>query len=107
MDGSAGNGLGHVPAHTPVATSIDQWRSVDGCGSVDVVAHDVVTTSTAACPLGRAVTLVTIDGAGHQWPGSTKQRSNLGRAIGGDAPSTALDATRMIWDFFEAHPGPG
>jgi polyhydroxybutyrate depolymerase len=30
----------------------------------------VVTTSTASCPAGQAVELITIAGAGHQWPGA-------------------------------------
>jgi hypothetical protein len=29
----------------------------------------------------------------------------LERAMGIDPPSTALDATAVIWDFFAAHPG--
>jgi polyhydroxybutyrate depolymerase len=47
------------------------------------------------------VELITIDGAGHQWPGST--RTLVQRLAHTDPPSTALDATDTIWRFFAAH----
>ena len=49
--------------------------------------------------------LVTIDGAGHQWPGSPS-RPVIQKALGTDEPSTALDATAAFWAFFAAHPKP-
>jgi len=64
-----------------------------------------VTTSTSTCPAGRAVQLITIAGAGHQWPGSSP-RTVLERLVGLDPPSTALDATATLWRFFAAHPAP-
>ena len=39
-----------------------------------------------------------IDGLGHHWPGG---RGELNRRIAGQ-PSNAVDATRVIWDFFRA-----
>ena len=62
-----------------------------------------VTTSTASCPAGRAVELISIAGAGHQWPGAAS-RPLLQRLLGTDPPSTALNATQVIWQFFAAHP---
>jgi polyhydroxybutyrate depolymerase len=56
-----------------------------------------VTTSIAACLDGRTVELITIAGAGHQWPGGVP------RADMGDRPSTALNATQVIWEFFAKH----
>jgi polyhydroxybutyrate depolymerase len=64
----------------------------------------VVTTSLATCPDGRAVELITIAGAGHQWPGS-RPKPVIQRLLHLDAPSTALNATDVIWRFFAAHPG--
>jgi polyhydroxybutyrate depolymerase len=61
-----------------------------------------VTTSTASCPAGRAVELITIAGAGHQWPGSAP-KPLIQRILGTDPPSTALDATQVIWQFFAHH----
>jgi polyhydroxybutyrate depolymerase len=62
-----------------------------------------VTTSTAKCPAGRTVELITIAGAGHQWPGAAPSPVAQ-RLLHLDPPSTALDATAVIWQFFAAHP---
>ena len=60
------------------------------------------TTSTATCPAGRTVELITIAGAGHQWPGATPNR--LAQILlHADPPSTAMNATQAIWQFFAAH----
>jgi polyhydroxybutyrate depolymerase len=102
-DGSAGKGVYHI--HGPSAPALDAtWRAVDSCAAPTVTTAGVVTTSVAGCADGRAVELVAIDGAGHQWPG----RPCTGRCVAGiaDPPSTALDATDTIWRFFAAHPKP-
>ena len=47
--------------------------------------------------------LVVADGDGHTWPGSSAQQewvSFLGPV------TMEIDATEMIWDFFEQHPMP-
>lgn len=106
LDGSPGDGRGKVPAHTPIPEVIASWRRVDDCGEPSVTTDGPVTTSTATCVLGRAVTLVTVAGAGHQWPGSTKARPVMSRLLGIDPPSQAFDATGLIWSFFAEHPAP-
>ena len=55
---------------------------------------------------GRDVVLTTIDSAGHQWPGSVARTGPLARLLPADPPSTALDATSALWDFFRIHPAP-
>jgi polyhydroxybutyrate depolymerase len=52
---------------------------------------------------GRTVELITIAGAGHQWPGATPDPLAQ-RLLHADPPSTALNATQVIWQFFAAHP---
>jgi polyhydroxybutyrate depolymerase len=106
MDGSPGDGRGKVPAHPPVADTIAMWRTVDRCSPATSRTDGVVTRSSAACADGRAVDLVTVKGAGHQWPGSTKKNPKLAKLVGMDPPSTALNATSEIWAFFAAHPKP-
>jgi polyhydroxybutyrate depolymerase len=81
------------------------WRGIDGCEPPSVSTAGTVTTSLAQCPDGRAVELVTIAGAGHQWPGGVA-KPVLQRVLHLDPPSTALDATDTIWQFFAAHPAP-
>ncbi len=103
FDGGRGEGVAHVDG-PPVEQVVDGWRAVDRCSTPEVTSEPPVHTSASSCADGRAVTLVTIDGAGHQWPGSTGSRA--GELLGADPPSQALDATSLIWQFFEAHPLP-
>ncbi len=63
----------------------------------------MVTTSVARCSDGRVVELITIAGAEHQWPGNP-DRPLIQKALGLDPPSTALNATDVVWSFFAAHP---
>lgn len=93
MDGEPGAGVAAVDG-MPVADVNALWRTTDSCGAPQVTTSGPVTTSAAACPDGRTVELITIEGAGHQWPGSTPVRDAA------DPPSTALDATATIWKFF-------
>ncbi|GAA0569591.1 PHB depolymerase family esterase [Paractinoplanes ferrugineus] len=79
------------------------WRSVDGCPAPQSTTAGSVTTSTATCPSDRTIELITIAGAGHQWPGG-REAPIAQKALGLDAPSTALQATPTIWKFFADHP---
>jgi len=78
------------------------WRGIDGCGAPSSSTVGPVTTQTASCPAGLAVQLISVAGAGHQWPGSVP--SPVAQRIGAlPPPSTALNATNTIWQFFGAH----
>jgi polyhydroxybutyrate depolymerase len=78
------------------------WRAIDGCAAPDSTTVGDVTTQTAGCPGGRTVELITVAGAGHQWPGG--QPSPVAQRLGNlPAPSTALNATDTIWQFFATH----
>lgn len=95
-DGERGVGVAEVDG-PPVAEVNAFWRNVNGCAEPAVDVDGAVTTSVARCPGGRGVTLITVDGAGHQWPGSRPIRA------GADPPSDALDATTVLSAFFAAH----
>ena len=90
-----------VPYHQPPFFDIPRinatWRRIDHCDAPAVSTAGAVTTSIAARPDGRTVELVTIAGAGHHWPGGVP-----GTGMG-DPPSTALNATQVIWEFFANH----
>jgi polyhydroxybutyrate depolymerase len=101
FDGSPGAGFAKVDG-PDVPSTVDIWRAVDRCQPPTVQAADPVSTSRAACADGREVILITIAGAGHQWPGG-KDRTVAERALGLDPPSTAFNATAAIWSFFAAH----
>ncbi|MBO9577290.1 MAG: hypothetical protein J7480_00795 [Microbacteriaceae bacterium] len=67
FDGQPGSsGIDGMPVPDAFAT----WRSIDGCGepartdSPDGQVH----TDAATCADGRRTELITIEGAGHQWP---------------------------------------
>ena len=103
-DGRPGTGVTHIDG-PPVEEVVAQWRTVDECAAPTTRTDAPVSTTIATCPLGRAVELVTIAGAGHQWPGSSS-RSRAERLGLVDPPSRALDATQVIWQFFRDHPAP-
>jgi len=100
-DGGAGDGVAHIDGPAVPAVNAS-WRQADRCAPPAVSTTGTVTTSVATCPAGRAVELVTIAGAGHQWPGGVPSPIAQ-RLLGTDPPSTALDATQVIWTFFAAH----
>jgi polyhydroxybutyrate depolymerase len=103
-DGRPGEGVAHIDG-PPVADVVADWRRVDRCDPPVAATRTVVTTETAHCPLGREVELVTIAGAGHQWPGG-QPHSGAERLGLVDPPSRALDATEVVWEFFRDHPAP-
>jgi polyhydroxybutyrate depolymerase len=78
------------------------WRGINGCGAPATSSAGAVTTQTADCPGGRTVELISVAGAGHQWPGGVP--SPLAQRVGDiPPPSNALNATDTIWQFFSAH----
>ena len=100
------DGTGRLPAKSDgpaVPDLIDTWRKTADCTPPTTKKSGTVTTSTATCPDGRAVDLITIAGAGHQWPGS-RPAPVAERLFHLDPPSDALAATPAIWQFFNAHP---
>ncbi|HTQ17329.1 alpha/beta hydrolase family esterase [Mycobacterium sp.] len=77
------------------------WRSIDACGPPNSTTAGDVTTETAGCADGRTVELISVAGAGHQWPGG--EPSPIAERFGVPPPSTALNATDTIWQFFAQH----
>ncbi|MET9216356.1 MULTISPECIES: extracellular catalytic domain type 1 short-chain-length polyhydroxyalkanoate depolymerase [unclassified Nocardia] len=87
-DGAPGSGVARIDG--PSVPELNGfWRTVDECAAPVSTSSDRVTTLRATCRDGRAVDLVTVAGAGHRWPGADEHG--------------AIDATRVIWDFFAAH----
>jgi polyhydroxybutyrate depolymerase len=89
---------------TPTRPALDQarfWASANGCDAT------LRTEDRGAYLIGRhecvspvAVEIYSVKDNGHAWPGG---RTGSRRA---DTPSTALNATDVIWAFFRAHPKP-
>lgn len=89
---------------TPTRPTQEQgafWAKADGCGDAPNKADDDRKTLWRyPCPSGRDVTLILVKDNGHAWPGGQPGSRQ------GDRPSTAIDATDVIWDFFKAHAKP-
>ncbi|MEY9877808.1 polyhydroxybutyrate depolymerase [Streptacidiphilus sp. MAP12-33] len=102
--GGQGQGYARIDG-PPVPQTVAGWRATDSCTPPTTTTAGAVTTTLATCPEGRAVELITITGAGHQWPGSP-DRPVIQHVLGLDTPSKALNATAVFWSFFAAHPSP-
>jgi polyhydroxybutyrate depolymerase len=103
--GQGGKGVTHG-AWVPVDQTVQAFRSADSCEAPVLHQDGPLQTAQARCAQGREVQLITIAGAGHQWPGASPKTGWLERLLGADPPSTALDATAALWRFFMGHPAP-
>lgn len=79
-----GGGQGFSVINGPSVPDVNAfWRNVDHCSAPVTMMNGPVTTSAAGCAGNRAVTLITIEAGGHEWPPF---------------------AARTLWEFFRAHP---
>ena len=92
--------------HLSVAASLARWKAVDRCADPVVTERGTVHVEDAQCAGGTEIELIAVNGAGHQWPGSKPPPAWTARMLDLDPPSTALDATAALWEFFSRHPGP-
>ena len=92
---------GGISGFRSVADTIADWANRNQCPagapSVTYDNGDARCETYAGCAGGADVTLCTITGGGHQWPGGEN-------FPGGGHLSTDLIATDAMWDFFVAHP---
>lgn len=99
--------IGRQPAGTkpPVREFIRQWVQMLGCAPEPHVILDrdgVRGTAYSACHENAAVVFYTVAGMGHFWPGG---KSHLPERVIGKS-SDAINATDVIWEFFQRHPKP-
>lgn len=94
FDGERGSGTTRVDG-MPIEQVAALWRDADDCTPPVSSSTPPVTSVRADCADGRVVELLTIDGAGHQWPGASSRG-----AADPDPASSAIDATETIWQFF-------
>ena len=78
------------------------WAQRNGCTD-SVTGDDIgdVTPQQWTCPDGVATQLYTVNGGGHSWPGSAFDVA-IPDMLG--ATTTAIDATTLMWQFFQSHP---
>lgn len=84
----------------PVQQTVNIFRNADHCAEPSVRKDGAVKAEVSQCEEGREVTLVTIDGAGHQWPGAKRYSALAGILLPLDQPSEAFNATDTLWQFF-------
>ena len=88
----------------PVRQSILNWVTALGCPRIPARVSDVNGVRTETYGPGRngaEVVYITVDGLGHAWPGG---RSLLPESMAGKT-SDRVNATDIIWDFFQKHSG--
>jgi polyhydroxybutyrate depolymerase len=83
---------------SPMVDVIGRWRSLDGCGSMTTAIDGPSTTTTWSCAAGSTVSMRVVTGGWHMWP-----RVSGALASAGGTPDS-FDASRLIADFFVAHP---
>jgi polyhydroxybutyrate depolymerase len=114
FQGTADRSLPYGGGGNPPATvlsaerSVAFWARAAGCATdhPETAVSDSVSDGTRlrrldypACAGNREVVLYTIEGGGHTWPGGPEASRRVGRV------SREINATRVIWDFFQRHPG--
>jgi polyhydroxybutyrate depolymerase len=80
----------------PVSEQGAFWARANGCtGAVQRENHGDYELWRHTCPQGVTVMQIVVNDNGHAWPGGQKGSPR------GDAPSSAIDATSVIWDFLK------
>lgn len=107
--GGTGRGAARVRT-APIEDVVAHWRANGDCAAPQTRVQGDVRAETATCADGKRVELIAIQGAGHQWPGSkpaSRRTVALARFLGLpgiDPPSTAIDATSVLYEFFFGTP---
>ncbi|MCB0746668.1 MAG: T9SS type A sorting domain-containing protein [Ignavibacteriae bacterium] len=98
--GGYGSGVSDY-RYPPLDSVLNVWADVNSCQVIDTIFNEegeYLYKTWRDCSNDANIDLyVTYDG-GHSWPGGTVPR------IGGDPISQKLNATDLIWDFFQKHP---
>lgn len=78
------------------------WARRNGCAPTPVdaaAAPDVMRREYTACTDDASVVLYTVEGGGHTWPGSPPMPEWFAGVT-----NQSIDATRLMWAFFQEHP---
>lgn len=85
---------------TSVAASVGFFVEHNGCDAPPASERvgGIVIDRWSGCAAGTSVELYTVEGYGHSWPGGEPGFR------GASEPTQEIDASEIIWRFFEAHP---
>ena len=92
-----GGGLSGLPS---AQQSVDGWVSRDGCTGEPAVTYDngaATCVTVSDCDGEVSVTLCSIEGAGHCWPGQPCPE-RLGSLVG--EPTFDIKANEVMWELF-------
>ena len=92
----------------PVEEVVASWAKTDGCDATPLVAavSDHVEQRTFSGCDGAALQFYTVADGGHTWPGSKFMQAISGTAAGAKLigiTTNELDASTVIWRFFQQH----
>lgn len=81
----------------PVAAQGDFWARANGCAAPprQEQPKPQIRLWRYSCPAGQEVVRYLVLDSGHAWPGGRQARKQA------DIPSTSMNATDVIWDFFK------
>jgi polyhydroxybutyrate depolymerase len=91
--------------------TLQGWLKVDGCTEqpTSTIISDnmgdgtsIIRTTYSSCLQNTQVVVYVIHGGGHAWPGGVQY---LSRSVIGNT-SENMDASQVIWLFFQANPKP-
>ncbi len=90
-------------SYPSVPEFIKAWAERNQCAELTTVPQEgeISSVSYSHCSQNADVELYTIHGGGHTWPGTPSDASS---AMG--YSTQRIDATRLMWQFFEKHPLP-
>jgi len=92
------------PVYPPIREFIARWAKRNRCAADPVelrLAPGLLRFEYVNCAGGASVVFHEVEAAGHVWPGGKPLAE---WRVG--ANSSAIDATRTMWEFFRAHPRP-
>jgi polyhydroxybutyrate depolymerase len=90
-----------------VEDMVSCWAKKNGCNSTPVprkISEDVTQISYSGCKGNGDVVFFSINEGGHTWPGSP--REDIFEKMGMGKTNKDVNASNLIWSFFEAHPLP-
>ena len=99
-----GGGTAKFVKYAPMTDVIARWRTLDGCASAaaSTSTDGASSLTTWSCATHTEITTRVVAGGAHAWPGAV-----AGLPYSTSNPADAFDASRLIADFFEAHPRAG
>lgn len=94
-------GIGIGGYYFPPVDSVNRvWAQHNGCASAPTILTDdnrYQLTEWPGCSTGAVIRRYLTRDGGHAWPGGQKSNRR------GDDPSTVINATDLIWDFFKGY----